>query len=82
MDKLLPATTMGRVRLLRELEYYADTIATLVVDVEEGQQAELQKIMHAFETKANWIEDDLGWLGQRSKTMPRNIRGLAGGGLR
>jgi hypothetical protein len=30
LDRLLPPTTMGRVRLLRELEYYADSIATLV----------------------------------------------------
>lgn len=82
LDRLLPATTMGRIRLLRELEYYADSIATLVVDLEEGQRAEIKRVIEAFESKAMWLEDDLGWLGQRSKSITRSVRGLAGGGLR
>lgn len=81
LDKLLPPTTMGRVRLLRELEYYADTIAPLVEDVEEPQQLELKSIIEAFESKAHWIEDNIGWLGQRSKTISRHARGLPGGGI-
>lgn len=81
LDRLLPGTTMGRVRLLRELEYYADTIATLVVDLDDSQQAEMKRVIEAFETKAMWLEDDLGWLGQRSKSVSRGVRGLAGGGL-
>lgn len=82
LERLLPGTTMGRVRLMRELEYYADTIATLVVDLDESQQSEMKRIMEAFECKAMWLEDDLGWLGQRSKSVVRSVRGLAGGGLR
>ena len=82
LDQLLPPTTMGRVRLLRELEYYADSIATLV-DLEAGEQkAELGRVIQAHEEKALWLEEDLQWLGQRSKAMARNVRGLAGGGLR
>lgn len=81
LDRLLPGTTMGRVRLLRELEYYADTIATLVVDLDESQQAEMKRVIDAFESKAMWLEDNLGWLGQRSKSVSRSVRGLAGGGL-
>ena len=81
LDRLLPQTTMGRVRLLRELEYYADSISTLLVDAEGEQQTELQSIIEAFQSKALWLEDNLGWLGQRQKSMPRNLRGLAGGGL-
>jgi hypothetical protein len=74
---------MGRVRLLRELEYYADSIAALTVDLEaEEQKAELGRVIQAHEAKATWLEDDLGWLGQRSKVIGRNVRGLAGGGLR
>jgi hypothetical protein len=81
--RLLPPTTMGRVRLLRELEYYADSIAALTVDLEaEEQKAELGRVIQAHEAKATWLEDDLGWLGQRSKVIGRNVRGLAGGGLR
>lgn len=82
LDRLLPPTTMGRVRLLRELEYYADSIATLVdLDTEE-QKAELARVIQAHEEKALWLEGDLEWLGQRSKSMARNARGLAGGGIR
>lgn len=82
LDRLMPGTTMGRVRLLRELEYYADTIATLVADFDGAQQDEVQQIIHAFECKAMELEEDLGWLGQRSKASSRAVRGLAGGGLR
>ena len=82
IDKLLPPNSMGKVRLCRELEYYADTISALAVDVEAEQQQELRAIIDAFESKAMWLEDDLGWLGQRSKSVSRNVRGLAGGGLR
>lgn len=81
LEKLLPPTTMGRVRLLRELEYYADTVSTLEVDVAECQREELKAIILAFESKALWLEDDLGWLGERSKSAVRNLRGLAGGGV-
>jgi hypothetical protein len=82
LDRLLPPTTMGRVRLLRELEYYADSIATLVDLEAEEQKAELGRVIQAHEEKAQWLEEDLEWLGQRSKAMARNVRGLAGGGLR
>ena len=86
LDRLLPPTTMGRVRLLRELEYYADSIATLSVDLEaeefKQEREELERVIRAHEEKAAWLEDDLGWLGQRSKVIGRNVRGLAGGGLR
>ena len=83
LERFLPPTTMGRVRLLRELEYYADSIAALAVDLEaEEQKAELGRVIQAHEVKAMWLEDDLGWLGQRSKVIGRNVRGLAGGGLR
>lgn len=81
LARLLPGTTMGRVRLLRELEYYADTIATLVVDLDAGQRAEMQRVIEAFEREAVWLEEDLGWLGQRSKSVSRSVRGLPGGGL-
>ena len=81
LEKLLPSTTMGRVRLLRELEYYSDTVSMLEVDVEESQKAELKAVIEAFECKAAWLEGDLGWLGERSKSMVRNLRGLAGGGV-
>ena len=81
LDKLQPPTTMGKVRLLRELEYYADTVATLAVDVAEAQQAELRSIIEAFESQAMELEDSLGWLGERNKSAVRNLRGLAGGGV-
>ena len=83
LERLMPSTTMGRVRLLRELEYYADSIATIIVDLEdnEGQTAELKRIMQAFEIKAGELEDNLGWLGQRGKSVSRGVRGLAGGGI-
>ena len=81
LHRLLPGTTMGRVRLLRELEYYADTIATLVVDLHGQQQYEIKQIIEAFEIKAKELEDDLGWLGQRGKSVSRGVRGLAGGGI-
>ena len=83
LDSLLPSTKMGRVRLLRELEYYADSISTFVVDLEEKVQPELQAVIEAFECKAGWLGDDVGWTGQRSKSvaLARNVRGLAGGGI-
>ena len=104
LDRLLPPTTMGRVRLLRELEYYADTIATLVdysstaqagdgrtgKEVEggkgkevmnSGREEELRRVMQAHEEKAQWLEEDLEWLGQRHKSMAVHVRGLAGGGF-
>ena len=81
IDKLLPPTTMGHVRLLRELEYYADMISTLIPDMDEGQQRELRTIIEAFQCKASQLEDDLGWLSQRSKSISRTLRGLAGGGV-
>lgn len=80
-SSILPPTSFGRVRLLRELEYYADTLSRLAVDIDEGQQWELRSIIDAFGDKAAWLEDDLGWLGQRSKSYSRNVRGLAGGGI-
>lgn len=66
---------------MRELEYYADNVSTLAADVEEGQKAELLAIIDAFESRAMALEDELGWAGQRSKSLPRNVRGLAGRGL-
>lgn len=81
LDKMLPPTTMGRVRLLRELEYYADMISTLKVDLNESQVPELTSIRDAFEIQARKLEADLAWLGHRSKRAPRELRGLAGGGV-
>ncbi|KAK5164394.1 ferrochelatase hem15 [Saxophila tyrrhenica] len=81
LDKHLPPSTVGRVRLMRELEYYADNISTLAVDVDDGQKTELRAIIDAFEGRAMSLEEDLGRDGQRSKSLPRNVRGLAGGGL-
>lgn len=66
---------------MRELEYYADTISTLMVDVEEGQQEELREIINAFESKAAVLGDGLGEESERSIGNARNVRGLAGGGL-
>ena len=80
-ESLLPSTMMGRVRVLRQLEYFADTISIMVVDVEPDLQPELKAITDAFESRAVWLEDVLGWVGHKSKTSPRNLRGLAGGGV-
>lgn len=81
LDKLLPPTTMGRVRLLRELEYYADMVSMLEVDLEEEQKLEHRSIIDAFLSKAHRLDDDLAWLGHRSKRLPRYLRGLPGGGV-
>lgn len=82
LGRLLPPSTMGKVRLLRELEYYADSVATLAVDLEtEAQRAELAEVVRAHEVQAAALEEDLEWLGQRSKALSRNVRGLAGGGF-
>lgn len=81
LERLRPPTTMGRVRMLRELEYYADTIAALEPDLEEPQRSELKAIIAAFECKVDELDEDLGWLGERTKSVARNLRGLAGGGL-
>lgn len=81
LSKHLPPSKVGCVRLMRELEYYADNISSLAADVDESQQAELLAIINAFESRAMALEDELGWAGQRSKSLPRNVRGLAGGGL-
>lgn len=81
MIKHLPPSTIGCVRLMRELEYYADTIATLAVDVEEEQQDELAAIIDAFECRAVQLQDSLGEAGDRTISNARNVRGLAGGGL-
>ena len=78
MEKLLPPSTMGKIRLQRELEYYSDSIASL--DPGDNDE-ELQAIIEAFESKINFIDDELKWLGQRVKSAPRQLRGLAGGGL-
>jgi hypothetical protein len=81
IDKRLPPSTMGEVRLLRELEYYADTIATLVADVPDKQQAELSAVIAAFEAQALMLEEKLGWEAHRNRSLSRDVRGLAGGGL-
>ncbi len=81
LSKHLPPSKVGCVRLMRELEYYADNISSLAADVDESQQAELLAIINAFESRAMALEEELGWAGQRSKSLPRNVRGLAGGGL-
>lgn len=81
LEKLLPPTTMGRVRLLRELEYYADMLSTLEVDLEPSQRSELRLIVEAFKSKVDKLENDLAWLGHRSKRAPSNLRGLPGGGV-
>lgn len=81
MIKHLPPSTIGCVRLMRELEYYADTISTLTVDVEEEQQDELAAIIEAFESRAMQLQDSIGAEGDRTISNARNVRGLAGGGL-
>lgn len=81
LERLLPPTTMGRVRLLRELEYYADMLSMMEVDLEPGQRSELRLIVEAFKIKVDKLENDLEWLGQRSKRSPSNLRGLPGGGV-
>ena len=81
LEAHMPPTPMGRVRLMRELEYYADSISTLAVDVNATQQAELQLIVEAFERNAVSLEEDLGWLSHRTKSTSRDVRGLPGGGV-
>lgn len=81
LDRLLPPTTMGRVRLLRELEYYADMVSGMESDLGERQKAELRAIVQSFQVEAAKLDDDLAWLGQRSKRIPSELRGLAGGGV-
>ena len=51
------------------------------MELDERQHPEMQAIIRAFEDKAKYIENDLGWLGQRSRSIARNVRGLAGGGV-
>ena len=80
LQKLLPPTTMGRVRLYKEVEYYAYTLGKLRNEVPETQHSELKAIVEAFQESASWLEKDLGLVGQRTRLLTRNLRGLAGGG--
>lgn len=82
LESLLPSTRMGRLRLLRELEYYVDTLSRLAIELQGAQLVELQAIIVAFETKATWLEEHLGAVGQSQKLMLRDVRGLMGGGVR
>lgn len=79
-DRLLPPTTNGRIRLLRELAYYADTISMLAPELHETQKAELRLIVGALLEKVEWLEETVGRPGERSTNYSRNVRGLAGGG--
>lgn len=81
LTRRLPPSTMGEVRLVRELEYYADTLSGILFDLPEEQQSELRAVIDAFESKATALEQHLGRLGQRSRSFSRDLRGLAGGGV-
>ena len=80
---MLPPTNTGKVRLLRELEYYADKITTLEAACNgEVMMAELRAVREAFAGKAGVLGEDLGVLAVENKMMPSQLRGLWGGGVR
>lgn len=84
LEKLLPPTTMGRVRLMHELEYYAEAISALEPGISEPQRVELKLITAAVYKGVQWLEQELGELGQRRKDRSRSLahmRGLPGGGV-
>lgn len=84
LEKLLPPTMMGRVRLMHELEYYADSISALEPEISESQKLELKQITDAFYKAVEWLEGEVGEVGRRRKDYSRSLahlRGLPGGGV-
>ena len=77
-----PVTDMGRIRLLRELEYYTRLLARLNGKLEETVQWELHAIIAAFEHRASMLQHDIRTLNKRQLGSPSMVRGLLGGGLR
>lgn len=77
-----PNGNMGRFRVVRELEYYAERLSRLQVRLEDTLQWELQAIVAAFDRKAAALESWTEGHHQSDLSMGRDARGLAGGGLR
>lgn len=78
-----PGHAFGRIRLLRELEFYAVRLSRLQSRLSDTLQWELQPMVTAFDCKAEALDyamrtseshADINW--------PSAARGLSGGGLR
>lgn len=78
-----PSNAMGRVRLLRESEYYAERLRRKHLNVTDSLQWELDAVIAAFERKAMDLDNSIvAGYPKTTRDFTRNVRGLSGGGLR
>ena len=83
--QLMPSlNSMGRIRQMRELQYYIRALMELCTQLDESLQWELRAIADAFDQRAQELEKELNWTTAFSRIAPsvRDARGLSGGGLR